>query len=162
MNPLYFLGGAALLVMAMNQLNGYKNAVEGLKVFVTHPSKLKVSGGMITMDVVVNIDNNSPKSLPVESLQVSAYSLSGNAWGEFASSAPTLANLVIKPFSTNQIVVPMRTSIVNVGKELFSLLTNGGNGSFKFKVTPTFLGFRVPPVESPVFPFNGGRFLGEN
>lgn len=161
MNTLAVVGTLAALYFILDFISGTRSAVDGLKVYVTHPSRLRISGGMILLDVMVNIDNNSSHSLPIQALQVSAFSKSGNAWREFASSSPTLSNIIIKPFATTRFPVPMQTSLFNAGTELYNLLLNRGSGQFKFSVAPTFMGFRIPPVETGVFEFNAGSFVGE-
>ncbi|MFD3001445.1 hypothetical protein ACFS7Z_13820 [Pontibacter toksunensis] len=159
MKPIYLIAGGVGLFLLMNKINATKNAVDGLKVFVTNPAKPRVSNGMLLIDVMVNVSNASSQTLPIQAMQVSAFRQSGNAWVEFASSTPDLTNIVFKPFQTTRFPVTMQTSLLTVGMEVFEILMKGGSGKFKFSVSPTFMGVKIPPITTDVFEFNAGAFI---
>lgn len=143
------IGGVAIAgYFLLKKVTDMKNAAENLKVYITKPSGFKISGGMISLTVDVQIHNNSAAALPIQAILTTVDRKTDTGWVEFASSSPTLANLVIKPFARTVISVPMETSLMNLGLEIFSLITSGMKATYRVNVAPTVLGIRMPAVSS--------------
>jgi hypothetical protein len=136
------LGAAALFIWT-----GFNDAVDtakGLRLYVTKFSLPKMEGGLIAVPVTVSIDNNSPSSVPVQSMLVTVERLINGTWTYIASSRPDLTNLNIKAHATTNVNVEVRSSPLDAIKELFNLATNFGQNKYKVKVETRIAGVIIP------------------
>ncbi len=125
--------------------NAAINTVKGLRVYVNGMQVPRLESGLVVIPVTVMIDNNSPNLVPIDSLLVTIERfVEPTGWTYIASSQPDLTNIQLKPQATTKLNLAIKSTPLDLIKDIFTTATNLGKNRYRVKVETRIAGMLIP------------------